>query len=164
MKKILAVLLSVVLLSSCVVFVGCTEKEEIAVMISCSYDPRETSWQDSVRFVYDAETDVHHVFFKNKIERRIYVSGYKLNRDVSYSDAWSELDLSCLELSGTYQYNEHQGTEKIEPMVVGPNKEVFIIEAAGTYVLKFKINPNDHDLQSRTLTLVVNVYYMDDIE
>ena len=164
MKKILAVLLSVVLLSSCVVFVGCTEKEEIAVMISCSYDPRETSWQDSVRFVYDAETDVHHVFFKNKIERRIYVSGYKLNRDVNYSDAWSELDLSCLELSGTYQYNEHQGTEKIEPMWVGPNKEVFIIKAAGTYVLKFKINPDDHDLQSRTLTLVVNVYNMNNIE
>lgn len=164
MKKILAVLLSVVLLSSCVVFVGCTEKEEIAVMISCSYDLRQYGWKDSVRFVYDAETDVHHVFFKNKIERRIYVSGYKLNRDVNYSDAWSELDLSCLELSGTYQYNEHQGTEKIESMVVGPNKEVFIIKAAGTYVLKFKINPDDHDLQSRTLTLVVNVYYMDDIE
>ena len=162
MKRILAILCSVILVVTCCVMVGCDDKEtyEMSLMVHCASALDETNANDVYYVVYNSENDTFNMQMFGVSKKyftlaEVRVDGFKYCKDYIYLDQWHPLnDFYDIKLGGSWW---HDGLQRS----LYPEGNSFCIDRAGYYEMQWTLTPKDADLQknaSREIWLYVYVY------
>lgn len=152
MKKIVIILLLIVLIISGCLLGSCSGKENIKVRVSCAYMQSANLSINSFIIEYDENTDIQYMYLSDELPRTITLTGY-VRADDTKNPAIA-LYGDSVKLSGTYT----DGATTVDTgCFYDGSSYCFFIKNAGRYVLTFEVNPPKENLQSRTVTLIVDV-------